>query len=247
MFKKRCLLVVLAVTLVSCQFSETMVINEDGTGRMSLTMDMSELMAMMPANDTLQVKMDSVMSFKKLFEEKKDSIAKLPKEEQEYLKLLENYQMRILMDPEEQKMKYEIFTNFKSVAEANNLMEGLNASERMSVSPMENSSQSKEKKEPQKQPMAVNFTYEKNIFTRDAYIKDTVAFAKISDSLQAIESFMENAVYSIEYTFPRKIKSVSVKDAKISKDGKTVTFQKPFFAYMKNPDELDVQIILEEK
>ena len=145
MFKKRCLLVVLAVTLVSCQFSETMVINEDGTGRMSLTMDMSELMAMMPANDTLQVKMDSVMSFKKLFEEKKDSIAKLPKEEQEYLKLLENYQMRILMDPEEQKMKYEIFTNFKSVAEANNLMEGLNASERMSVSPMENSSQSKEK------------------------------------------------------------------------------------------------------
>lgn len=247
MLKKIFLLVVLTVTMVSCQFSETMIINEDGTGRMSLTMDMSEMMAMMPANDSLDMKMDSVMSFKKLFEEKKDSIAKLPKAEQERLKMLENYQMRVLMDPEEQKMEYEIFTNFKSVEEANNLMEGMNASESMSLSPMGTTSQSKEKKEAQKQPTAVKFTFEKNIFTRDAYIKDPKAFAKISDSLQAFESFMEDAMYTIKYTFPKKIKSVSIEDAKISNDGKTVTFQKPFFAYLKNPDELDVQIILEEK
>jgi hypothetical protein len=246
MLKKICLLVVLAVILVSCQFSETMVLNEDGTGRMSLTMDMSEMMAMMPANDTLDMKMDSVISFRKLFEEKKDSIATLPKEEQERLKLLENYQMRILMDPEKQKMEYEIFTDFKSVAEANNLMEGLNASESMNVSPMGDNSNPKEKNELQQQPTAVKFTYENNVFKRDAYIKDPEAFAKISDSLQSIESFMEEAMYSVKYTFPKKIKSVSIKDANISKDGKTVTFQKPFFTYMRNPDELDVEIILEE-
>ena len=246
MFKKVCLLVILAVTLVSCQFSETMVLNEDGTGRMSLSLDMSEMMAMMPMNDTLDMKMDSVMSFKQLFEEKKDSISKLPKDEQERLKLMENYQMRILMDPEKQKMEYEIFTDFKSVSEANNLMEGLNTSESMSVSPMGTTSQSKEKKESQEQPTAVKFTFENNVFKRDAYIKDAAAFAKISDSLQAFESFMEDAMYTIKYTFSKKIKSVSIKDAKISNDGKTVTFQKPFFAYMKNPDELDVEIILEE-
>lgn len=246
MFKKLCLLVVLAVTLVSCQFSETMILNEDGTGRMSLTMDMSEMMAMMPMQDTLDMKMDSVMSFKKLFEEMEDSIAKLPKAEQERLKLLESYQMRILMDPEKQKMEYEIFTDFKSVAEANNLMEGLNTSESMSVSPMGNNSTPKEKKEAQEQPTAVKFTYENNVFKRDAYIKDAKAFAKMSDSLQALESFMEDAMYSVKYTFPKKIKSVSIEDAKISNDGKTVTFQKSFFAYMKNPDELDVEIILEE-
>ena len=38
-----------------------------------------------------------------------------------------------------------------------------------------------------------------------------------------------------------------IKNAEISADGKTVTFQKPFMAYMKNPDELDVKIVLEEK
>lgn len=246
MFKKVCLLLLLTIVLVSCQFSETMVINEDGTGRMSLAMDMSEMMAMMPASDTLEPKIDSIVSFKKIFEEKKDSIATLPKEEQERLKLLENYQMRILMDPADQKMEYEIFTDFKSVAEANNLMEGLNASESMSVSPMGATDTSKEKKEQQQQPTGVKFSYKNNVFKRDAYIKDPEAFAKISDSIQAFEAFMEDAVYKIKYTFPKKIKSVSIEDAEISSNGKTVTFQKSFFAYMKNPDELDVEIILEE-
>ena len=150
------------------------------------------------------------------------------------------------MDPEKQQMEYEIFTDFGSVAEANNLMEGLNASESLSVSPMGDNVNPKEKKESQEQPTAVKFTYKDNVFTRDAYIKDAQAFAKMSDSLQSIEAFMEDAMYSIKYTFPKKIKSVSIADAKISSDGKTVTFQKPFFAYMKNPDELDVIIILEQ-
>lgn len=247
MFKKIYLLIVLAVTLVSCQFSETMVINEDGSGRMSLTMDMSEMMAMMPMQDTLDMKMDSIMSFKKLFEEKKDSIAKLPIEEQARLKLLENYQMRVLMDPENQKMEYEIFTDFKSVAEANNLMEGLNASETLSASPMGTSAAPKDKKEPQEQPIAVRFNFENNVFTRDAYIKDKKGFAALADSIQSLEAFMDEAMYTVKYTFPKKIKSVSVENAEISNDGKTVTFQKPFFAYMKNPDELDIEIILEEK
>jgi len=246
MFKKLCLLFILSIVLVSCQFSETMIIHEDGTGRMSLTMDMSEMMEMMPSSDTLEPKVDSVMSFKKIFEEKKDSIATLPKEEQERLKLLENYQMRVLVDPETNKMEYEIFTDFKSVAEANNLLEGLNASESLSASAMGNNSKSKDKKE-QQQPTAVKFSYKNNVFKRDAYIKDPEAFAKMSDSLKSIEAFMEDAMYKVKYTFPKNIKSVSIKDAKISDDGKTVTFQKSFFAYMKNPDELDVEIILEEK
>ena len=77
MCKKFYFLGILAITLVSCQFSEPSILNEDGTGRMSLTMDMSEMMAMMPTGDSTMVKMDSIISFKKLFEEKKDSIATL--------------------------------------------------------------------------------------------------------------------------------------------------------------------------
>ncbi len=247
MFKKILLLFVLATTLVSCQFSETMVINEDGTGRMSLAVDMSEMMAMMPTTDTTLVKTDTLMSFKKLFEEKKDSISKLPKEEQERLKLLENYQMRMVMNPETSEMTFDIFTNFKTVAEANNLMEGLNASDGLDVVPMGKSAKPSEEKKSAQQPTGVKFSFKNNVFKRDAYIKDEKAFQSMLDSIQGVEMFMGETMYTVKYTFPKKIKSVNIKDAEISADGKTVTFQKPFIAYMKNPDELDIEVILEEK
>ncbi|MAZ71880.1 MAG: hypothetical protein CMC70_01915, partial [Flavobacteriaceae bacterium] len=216
MFKKICLLVLVAFTLVSCQFSETMILHEDGTGRMSLTMDMSEMMAIMPMQDTVNMKMDSVISFKKLFEEKRDSIAQLPKAEQERLKSLENYQMHILMDPEKNIMEYEIFTTFTSVAEANNLMEGLNSSENLNVSPMKDNATTERKKEPSPQATAVRFSFENNVFVRDAYIKDEKAFVKLVDSLDAVEAFMEEAMYTVKYTFPKKIKTIDIKNAEIS-------------------------------
>jgi hypothetical protein len=45
MFKRVVYSVVLAFTIVSCQFTETLVLNEDGSGIMSIEMDMSEMMA----------------------------------------------------------------------------------------------------------------------------------------------------------------------------------------------------------
>ena len=215
-------------------------------GTMKISMDMSEMMAMMPPSDSMDVKVDSIISFKEIFDEKKDSIAKLPKEEQEKLKLLENYKMHIVMDQVAQKMQYDIYTDFKNVGEANNLLEGMNATEGMNISTTGNQAQPK-KKEPQEQPTGVKFSFEDNVFTRDAYIKDEKAFAAMKDSIQSLEAFMGEAMYTIKYTFPKKIKSVSVSEAEISDDGKTVTIKKPFIAYVKDPDELDVEIILEEK
>ena len=44
-FKKLIALVVITMALVSCQFTETLVLNEDGTGTMAISMDLSEMMA----------------------------------------------------------------------------------------------------------------------------------------------------------------------------------------------------------
>tara|TARA_R110002072_G_scaffold14272_2_gene59364 strand:+ start:63349 stop:64092 length:744 start_codon:yes stop_codon:yes gene_type:complete len=246
MLKRFILIVIVATVFVSCQFSEVMVINEDGTGRMSIAMDMSAMMEIMPSQDTLEPKIDSVISFKKLFDEKRDSIALLPKADQEKLKSLEKYQMRVLIDPTEKQMEYEIFVDFNSVEEANNLMDGLNATESLKPATAGGANNTSSEKKPTPQATAVQYSYKNNVFSRDGYIKDPEAFAKLNDSIQSIESFMEGSMYSIKYTFPKRIKSVSVADAQISGDGKTVTFQKPFIAYLKNPDELDLEIVLEE-
>lgn len=246
MLQKIGMLVLLVAFLVGCQFSETMVLNEDGSGRMKITMDMSEMMAMLPTDDTTMVAMDSIVSFKQLFESKKDSISQLPQAEQERLKLLENYQMRMVMNPETSKMVYEIFTDFKSVAEANSLMEGLSTTENMNFSPSGGTTKDPKENEPVVQATGVKFSFENNVFKRDGFIKDEEAYNKQMDSIQQLEAFMSGSLYRLEYTFPKRIKNVSLDDAEISNDGKTVTFQQKFITYMKNPDALDMVIELED-
>ena len=45
MFLKGLFLFLLTISLISCQFTETIVFNEDGSGKMSIEMDMGEMMA----------------------------------------------------------------------------------------------------------------------------------------------------------------------------------------------------------
>ena len=171
MYRKLFLLAVITVTLVSCQFSETMIINEDGSGRMSIAVDMSEMMAMMPAQDSTEQKIDSVFSFKQIFEEKKDSISKLPQAEQEKLKLLEDYQLHMLMDADTGEMVYTIFTDFNSVTDANNLMQGLAATGGSQLSSNGSSNTTNSVGSAKEQPTAVSYSFENDVFKRDGYIK----------------------------------------------------------------------------
>ena len=76
-----------ALTFVSCQITETMELNEDGTGRMSIEMDMSEVMAFGGMiEDSTITRMDTIISMREILEEKKDSISQLSKKEQAKLK-----------------------------------------------------------------------------------------------------------------------------------------------------------------
>ncbi len=43
MYKKLIAVTTIIFSLVSCQFTETMVLQEDGSGRMSIKMDLSEM------------------------------------------------------------------------------------------------------------------------------------------------------------------------------------------------------------
>src|SRR5690606_7283272 len=108
----------LALTVISCQFNETMVLNEDGSGTMSVEVNLNEMMAFGGAAmmDSTHVKLDTLISVKQFLEEKKDSISQLSKTEQEKLKKLENFNIRVKMNSETSEMVYDISTKFKSVS-----------------------------------------------------------------------------------------------------------------------------------
>lgn len=208
-------------------------------------MDFSEMMAFSGefSTDSTLVKIDTTMHMKDFLAEKKDSIATLSKTEQEKFKKIENYSFRTIMDPETKEMFFKVFTDFKSVKEANDL-----------TLAMENSGgfmqgTGKDVKvggdEDSGGVVGVNFTYKKGKFKRDAYIKDKEKHKAQVDSMKQAESFMSSMTYNLKYTFPKKIKKVSVEGATFSLDGKTMEYQRPMLEYMKNPDVLDLEVELE--
>lgn len=244
MIKKLLLLLLVVVMFTACQFTETLVIQEDGTGRVSMNIDMKEMMAMGQSMDmdSTMIKIDSTVAFKTFLEEKKDSIAKLPKEEQEKLMKLKDYKLRTFMDPETSEFFIDVFVDFSSIEEANNLLSSINQASSLIPSTPGGGEVSSD---PSSDVIGIRYEYSNNTFTRDSYIKDEAMYQKQKDSLQSAEMFMSSMNYKLKYTFPKKIKSSSIEDASYSLDGKTIIVEKSFLDYFKNPDVLDLQVELE--
>jgi len=244
MLQKSIFLLVLFLTLVSCQFTETMIINENGSGRMSISMDLSEMMAFSGEmmSDSTMTKMDTIIPFKHILEEKKDSIAQLSSKEQKKLKSLENYNIHLLTDPETSQMVIDIYTDFKNVSEANDLMKAFDESEGF-ISGMQDGGSSNTSGD---NNVGVMYSYKKGKFKRDSYIIDLEKHQIQIDSIKDVESFMSGMTYKLKYTFPRKIKKSSVEDATYSLDGKTIEMQRSFIEYIKNPDVMDLEVELEK-
>jgi len=236
------ILLVVSILLISCTFTETLVIEEDGSGRMSILMDASEAMSF--GGESFQedgvVAIDTVISFREMLFEKKDSIALLSLEEQDRLKKMEDFNLRLIMNPEKQEFMYDVFVNFKNIAEANNLFQGLDQAGTLSG----NTTTGQET--PQKEEsIKVAFSFEKNVFKRDAYIVDKAAHQRELDSLKSMEMMLEGMIYKLHYTFPKPIKTTSQNTATFSLDRKTLFYETSFMAYMKNPDVLDIEVVLE--
>lgn len=239
-------LLILTVTLISCQFNETMVMNADGSGNISVEVNLNEMMAFGGAAmlDSSIIKVDTLIHVKEFLEAKKDSISKLSKMEQAKLKKLENFDIGVKMNSETSEMIYNISTNFKSVSEANDIMNGLEQASNL-VPNIDAEPEGVNKKKESPEIIGVNYFFENDIFKRDAYIKDEKLHQKQVDSMKQAEAFMAGSNYTLKYTFPKKIKTTSNPDATFSADKKTLILKKPFLEYFKNPDVLDVEVEFE--
>lgn len=246
MIQKLLFIFVLAFTATSCQFTETMVMNEDGSGTMSVEVNLNEMMAFggMGMTDSMKVKMDTIVSMKQFLEEKKDSISKLSMADQQKLKKLENFNIHMKMDSETSEMVYDISTKFKNISEANDILNGLEQASNLMPDQDSNSEMKKEENSPE--VIGVNYSFKNGVFKRDAYIKDEKQHQQQVDSMQQAEAFMGGSNYTLNYTFPKKIKKTSNPEATFSADKKTVSVEAPFIAYFKNPDLLDLEVELED-
>ncbi len=249
--KRIFLLISICSTLVftSCNFTEELHVKEDGTGKISIGFDGSELMQMagdkMPEGE--EKKIDSIISFKQLFKEKKDSIAKLPLKEQEKLKKLEKFTMHMKVDAEAKEMNFSMFSDFKNVNELGDVLGSF----------QEASAGAMGKGGAQKQPPSmignadgteVSYSFNNNIFSRNTKIVDQELYNKAKDSLNLdqAKSFLEGSTYTLKYHFPRKIKKISAEEALFSQDGKSFTLEVNFLTILEDPTVLNLEVELED-
>jgi hypothetical protein len=247
--KKIVVLGVLLVAFASCTIREKMHLKADGTGSFTTVVDMSAMMERMGqqmASDDGPVSEREEMTFKEFFEEKQDSISKLPKEEQAALKALENMKMTMVMDSEAKVFDLAIGLDFKSLKELTNV------NEKISKAQMVAASQSEEGAKAAANPMLsglgdnktnVAYTMTNNTFVRKTEIlKD----AEPDENAAMLKDMLVGSKYIQEYTFEKAIQSVNVKNAIISEDKKSVIIEHTLQDSMDNPKALDLEIVFED-
>ena len=233
----------LLALFVSCNFTEEIHLKEDGSGKISIHFDGSQMMAM--AGDQLgqsgEKAVDSTIAFKVFLEGNKDSISQLPTEQQARLQRLEPFSMRVLMQPVEGRMMFDLFRDFDRINEVDdafNVFQDASA-----FGPM--ASQDDDALSPD-QATEVSYSYGTNQFKRSVQVVDSVLFQKSLDSLQGVEMFLSGSTYTLKYHFPRRVKSTSLEGATFSGDGRTLTYELDFLDWIKNPSLLDLEVVLEE-
>ncbi|MEY8847801.1 lipoprotein [Psychroserpens sp. XS_ASV72] len=248
--------------LSSCNFTEEITFNEDGSGEFVMSYDMGEVMKAVEGMTEQEskekkekVKLDSVVYFKDLLVEKADSIAQLPVEEQEQLKALEDIVMKMNMDEANGVMKFGFGASFTSLADLPNALDKIDQAKKMNsrenpqYSQMDNSAVTKAS---ENMLEYVDYNYDGKTFSR--FLKKD--FKQSEEDLEALnneiaemgeaEAMFEAMSYTLLYHFPKPIKSVSNKNAQISDDGKSVSVTIKFLDMVRHPENTILDVTLED-
>nr|WP_315143992.1 hypothetical protein [uncultured Flavobacterium sp.] len=244
---KSILFLILGMTLLltSCTVTENIYVEADGSGKFNVDLDGSSLMAMMPKDSLKNEKsIDSTFTFKQLLADNKDSIAKLPISEQQQLKKLENFNMRMQMNQEQKQFLFSLQTNFKNVSELQDAMVAINAM---------SSLQNKVNKTNEfgagvpadgfaNNNAVVSYSFKGNKFKRTAALNTSKKVVPNEETAEMNKMIFASSNYIVKYHFAKPVKKVSNTAAMFSEDRKTITIQYPFSEYMDAPEKMNIEV-----
>ena len=259
---KKILFLLALVLLSSCSITERLIILPNEEVKIAHEIDMSQMLVMAKSmgdgGDTEDLsnkkKQDTVFSFKSILEEKKDSIALLPMDEQIKLLALEKYHFKMEMDESQDQFLMTIFADFSSIDEFKNVMAFDEVLNNSNVNPLGG------KKLPSNLAaynLKTTYNFDGQVFKRTSIKNEvpesnqekTEAFdPENPDMSQVLEMAKEMPIemtYKLNYRFAKRIRSTSVKNAKISADRLMVDFEFDMKTYETDPEFLNLEIYFE--
>ena len=244
-FKTLLLFIGFLTSLTSCMFTEELSIHDNGSGTYAFKMDMSQMMESMKDmsnRDSLKDPevLDTIVLFKNILEEKKDSISQLTKDEQILLEGLEDLKLHMQVDEKNGKMLMDFVLDFKDISELKDMQNKIAKAQALS--------DGKEQDNSLKSKADVEYTFDGKTFRRSVIMKDLSEekLLEVEQSIKQSSSFLEGSMYRVIYHFESEIDNVSFNGAFISDDQKTLTIEVPLDSVMKNPKWLDFEVKLKK-
>ena len=244
-FKTLLLFIGFLTSLTSCMFTEELSIHDNGSGTYAFKMDMSQMMESMKDmsnRDSLKDPevLDTIVLFKNILEEKKDSISQLTKDEQILLEGLEDLKLHMQIDEKNGKMLMDFVLDFKDISELKDMQNKIAKAQALS--------DGKEQDNSLKSKADVEYTFDGKTFRRSVIMKDLSEekLLEVEQSIKQSSSFLEGSMYRVIYHFESEIDNVSFNGAVISDDQKTLTIEVPLDSVMKNPKWLDFEVKLKK-
>ena len=233
----------LSATLLGCQITETININPDGSGTIE-TMglrDEQSYMQLAGENYTLEEKfVDTTYFFSEYITKYAENYSKLPVSEKEIYNKFKNVKVHIEKSSFEKKFQTTISQAFDKIEEAADLYK----TEEYADDLENNYALTAEE-----HYYSVNYAYDGSVFKRIVKITAAVELKKQQDKIEGLKTqfskFKITQPYLLKYHFPRKIKSVSNTQAKISEDKKSLELQFLITDCLQNPESTNLEVILE--
>lgn len=260
-------LICMSFFTMSCSVTESIVFNEHMGGVFTSTFDMSKILAFDNASD-LEIKedkpskaIDTTIVFNQFLEQFKDSISTLPLDEQKRLHAMKDIVIDMQMDEDNGVFNFTVnkpFANIDELKSINEQLDGaMNIAQTISEKDTSASPTSQDQMDEITKSDPVFYSFSNNTFTRYQPKKEGASEAvegednteteDMTDMFKDQFSEMFKATfYTMSYTFPKPIKSVSNKDAVLSEDRKTMTLKTDLNAINEHPDLMNLEIVLED-
>jgi hypothetical protein len=235
------LLIIILAT--SCQVTETIYLNQDGSGRIETHQlrDENSYMQLTGENYSKEEKFeDTTYVFKDVITKYQETFSKYTKPEQELFRKFEGVNVHIKKSSIEKEFRTSISQSFKKIEEVPDLYKAEDYADDL---------ENNYALTAEEHPTNLSFSFDGTTFKRKVKIVDAVKQQKkieeVENMRKRYSKFNLAQTYTLNYHFPRKIKSVSNPNARISQDKKSITLQFTLSDCLQNPESTNLEVVLD--
>lgn len=242
---KKYLFLLLLIIATSCQVTETLYLNEDGSGSLEIVESREEHSYMQLVKEEYSkedVYKDTTFYFKDYYTKYAETFNRTGKEDQDAYYKYADVKVHIKKSSYEKEFKTTISQNFTKITDLVDLYKTENYADDIKF----NYSLAAEE-----HYYRVRYDYVGDKFNRYVKIIDATHFKNNVDYIDKLKNsyrgYKLTQNYVLEYHFPRKIKSVSNASAKISDDKKSLKLEFLLTDCLQNPEITNLEVILESE